>query len=37
MLIQFVSYLLYNIAQLQEPDDHEDHLSYRQLVSDKVS
>jgi TRAP-type mannitol/chloroaromatic compound transport system permease small subunit len=33
MMIQFVSYLLYNIAQLREPDDHEDHVSYRQLVS----
>jgi TRAP-type mannitol/chloroaromatic compound transport system permease small subunit len=37
MLIQFVSYLLYNIGQLHDPDEHEDHLSYRQLVSDKVS
>jgi TRAP-type mannitol/chloroaromatic compound transport system permease small subunit len=35
MLIQFVSYLLYNIAQLQDPDDHEDHVSYRQLISGK--
>jgi TRAP-type mannitol/chloroaromatic compound transport system permease small subunit len=33
MMIQFVSYLLYNIAQLCEPDDHEDHVSYQQLVS----
>lgn len=35
MLIQFVSYLLYNIAQLQVPGDGEDHVSYQQLVSDK--
>jgi len=35
MMIQFISYLLYNIAQLQDPGDHEDHVSYQQLVSDK--
>jgi len=35
MLIQFVSYLLYNIGQLQDPGEHEDHVSYRQLVSSK--
>ena len=35
MMIQFVSYLLYNIAQLQDPGEHEDHVSYRQLVSGK--
>jgi TRAP-type mannitol/chloroaromatic compound transport system permease small subunit len=35
MMIQFVSYLLYNIGQLQDPGEHEDHVSYRQLVSGK--
>lgn len=37
MLIQFVSYLMYNIGQLLDRSDHEDHLSYQQLISDKSS
>jgi TRAP-type mannitol/chloroaromatic compound transport system permease small subunit len=34
MLIQFVSFVLYNAGQLQDHGDHEDHLSYRQLVTE---
>lgn len=37
MLIQFVSYILYNIAQLQDPGDHEDQASYQQLINDSSS
>jgi TRAP-type mannitol/chloroaromatic compound transport system permease small subunit len=37
MLIQFVSYLLYNIAQLQDPGEHEARLSYRQLITSNSS
>jgi TRAP-type mannitol/chloroaromatic compound transport system permease small subunit len=37
MLIQFVSYLLYNIAQLQDPGEHEAQLSYRQLITSNSS
>ena len=37
MMIQFLSYLLYNIAQLQDPDDHENHSSYRQLITSNRS
>ncbi len=33
MLIQFVSFLLYNIAQLLNPADDDDQPSYQQLVS----
>ncbi len=35
MLIQFVSYLLYNIQQLRERNDREDHLTYEQLITGK--
>jgi len=35
MLIQFVSYLLYNIDQLLNREDPEDHLSYQQLITGK--
>jgi hypothetical protein len=34
MLIQFVSYLLYNISELLNPSD-EEHVDYRQLVHSK--
>ncbi len=34
MLIQFVSYLLYNISELHNPSD-EDRVEYRQLVNSK--
>ena len=34
MLIQFVSYLLYNIAQLSESDDSDDRPTYQQLISE---
>jgi TRAP-type mannitol/chloroaromatic compound transport system permease small subunit len=37
MLIQFTSYILYNIAQLQDSTDHEDHLSYQQLITSNSS
>jgi TRAP-type mannitol/chloroaromatic compound transport system permease small subunit len=37
MLIQFVSYLLYNIAQLQDPGKHEAQQSYRQLITSNSS
>ena len=37
MLIQFVSYLLYNIGQLLEHGEREDHLTYQQLVTGKGS
>ncbi|MCP4768085.1 MAG: TRAP transporter small permease subunit [Gammaproteobacteria bacterium] len=37
MLIQFVSYLLYNIAQLQDPGEHEAQLNYRQLITSNSS
>lgn len=33
MLIQFVSYLMYNINQLLERGHHENHLTYHQLIS----
>ncbi|MDH3389003.1 MAG: TRAP transporter small permease subunit [Gammaproteobacteria bacterium] len=33
MMIQFVSFLLYNIAQLINRSENEDHLSYHQLVT----
>ena len=34
MLIQFVSYLLYNISELHNPSD-EELVEYRQLVNSK--
>ena len=34
MLIQFVSYLLYNIAQLSESDDSDERPTYQQLISE---
>ena len=37
MLIQFVSFVLYNAGQLQDRGDHEDHLSYKQLVTEQSS
>jgi hypothetical protein len=37
MLIQFVSYLLYNISQLLDHREHEDHLSYQQLINENSS
>ena len=33
MLIQFVSYLLYNVGQLLARDEGDEHLTYSQLVS----
>lgn len=33
MLIQFVSYLLYNVAQLLDRGENEDRLTYYQLIS----
>jgi TRAP-type mannitol/chloroaromatic compound transport system permease small subunit len=33
MLIQFVSFLLYNIGQLLDHGEHEEHLTYAQLVT----
>jgi TRAP-type mannitol/chloroaromatic compound transport system permease small subunit len=33
MLIQFVSFLLYNVGQLLDRGEHEDHLTYQQLIS----
>ena len=33
MLIQFTSFLLYNVGQLLNRGDHEEHLTYHQLVS----
>lgn len=33
MLIQFVSFLLYNIGQLLDRGEHEEHLTYQQLIS----
>lgn len=33
MLIQFVSFLLYNIGQLLDRGEHEEHLTYQQLVT----
>ena len=35
MLIQFVSYLLYNIDQLLKRKENEEHLSYQQLITGK--
>lgn len=35
MLIQFVSYLLFNIQQLRERDDDGEHLTYQQLITGK--
>ena len=34
MLIQFVSYLLFNVAQLCDPDDREERPTYQQLISE---
>jgi TRAP-type mannitol/chloroaromatic compound transport system permease small subunit len=34
MLIQFISFLLYNIAQLCDRGDHENHQTYRQLITE---
>jgi TRAP-type mannitol/chloroaromatic compound transport system permease small subunit len=34
MMIQFVSFLLYNIAQLCDRDEHEDHQTYQQLITE---
>jgi TRAP-type mannitol/chloroaromatic compound transport system permease small subunit len=36
MLIQFVSFLLYNISQLLDHREHEDHLTYRQLINENI-
>jgi len=33
MLIQFVSYLLYNVGQLQKRGPDEEHLTYYQLIT----
>jgi len=33
MMIQFVSFLLYNIGQLLDRGEHEQHLTYRQLIT----
>ncbi len=35
MLIQFVSFLLYNIQQLREPDGDREHPTYQQLITGK--
>ena len=35
MLIQFVSYLLYNIEQLRKRDEHGEHPTYQQLITGK--
>lgn len=37
MLIQFVSYLLYNISQLLDHGEHEDHVTYQQLITGNKS
>ncbi len=37
MLIQFVSYLLYNISQLLNHGEHEDHVTYQQLITGNKS
>jgi hypothetical protein len=34
MLIQFVSYLLYNVAVLTEGEQHEDGPTYQQLIAE---
>jgi TRAP-type mannitol/chloroaromatic compound transport system permease small subunit len=36
MLIQFVSFLLYNISQLIDHREHEDHLTYQQLINENI-
>ena len=36
MLIQFVSFLLYNISQLLDHREHEDHLTYQQLINENI-
>ncbi len=33
MLIQFVSFLLYNVGQLLDREKHEEHLTYYQLIT----
>ena len=33
MMIQFVSYILFNIAQLCDRDGHEEHETYQQLIA----
>lgn len=33
MLIQFTSYLLYNVGQLVDRGEHEEHLTYYQLIT----
>ena len=33
MIIQFVSYLLYNVSQLTDRGEHEEHLTYHQLIT----
>ena len=33
MLIQFVSYLLFNIAQICDDDDSEERETYQQLIA----
>ena len=33
MMIQFVSYLLFNVAQLCDRSDHEEHETYQQLIA----
>ena len=35
MLIQFVSFLLYNVQQLRKPDDDGEHPTYQQLITGK--
>jgi len=37
MLIQFTSYLLYNIAQICDREDREDHQTYQQLIAENRS
>jgi TRAP-type mannitol/chloroaromatic compound transport system permease small subunit len=34
MMIQFVSYLLFNVAQLCDRDDAEEHQTYQQLIAE---
>jgi TRAP-type mannitol/chloroaromatic compound transport system permease small subunit len=34
MLIQFVSYLLFNVAQLCDSGEHEEHQTYQQLIAE---
>jgi len=33
MLLQFVSFLLYNVGQIVDHGEHEDHPSYKQLIT----